>query len=68
MSAEQFRLADFSILVRPPGDWLMAALHAYLDNSGDELDGKQTCVAVGGYLAALDILKEFESGVVKCFG
>src|SRR5215208_1212366 len=71
MSAERFRLADFSVMVRPPGNWLMAVGRAYYDNSGDEQDGGQKCLSVGGYLGTIDTWKEFDdewSKILDKFG
>jgi hypothetical protein len=61
MSADRIRLAEFSIMIRPPGDWLMAVFHAYFDNSGDAQDSTQKCLSVCGYLGTIDTWQEFET-------
>jgi hypothetical protein len=48
-------------MVRPPGNWLMAVLHAYFDNSGDDKDCAQKCLSVCGYLGTIETWQEFET-------
>jgi uncharacterized protein DUF3800 len=71
MKAERFRLTDFSVMIRPPGDWSMTVLRAYFDNSGDEQDGSQKCLSLGGYLGRIDTWAYFDhkwSRALNSFG
>jgi len=68
MSAERFRLVDFSVMIRPPRDRLMAVLRAYSDNSGDDRDPEQKCVSVAGYLGTIETWEQFDSNWAKVMG
>lgn len=62
MSAGMIALSELSVLVRPPGDWLMAAItyRGTFDESGDGDDPVHSCASIGGYLGSVDAWDGFE--------
>jgi hypothetical protein len=69
--SDRVSLIELSGMIRPPGDWLIAVLHAYFDYSGDDQDPGQKCVSVGGYLAKIETWEVFDrdwSRVLDEFG
>jgi hypothetical protein len=63
MKTEMVPLSELSVWIRPPGDWLMAALtyRGTFDDSGDEDDPYHTCASLGGYVGPVDAWNDFET-------
>src|SRR5438552_18409344 len=61
MSAVGVRLSELSVLIRPPGDWLMAVMYrGTFDDSDDQDDQQHSCASFGGYIGPVDAWDRFE--------
>jgi hypothetical protein len=53
-------LSSLSVLNPPSGDWMMAVLKAYFDDSGDEDDPQEKAASLAGYVATAENWQYFE--------
>jgi hypothetical protein len=54
MSADRMRMAELSVLIHLPSEWLMAMLRGWFDDSGDQDDPQHNCMSFGGYIGSVE--------------